>query len=170
MNNKKTVFQGLYITVIREARTLPGRGRITVELIKHLGAVLIVPFLTKDKIIVLRQYRPAINTFLYELPAGTLRKEESALVCARRELKEESGYSAGRITKIGVVYPVPGYSTEKIIIYKAEKLRKTAVSLEPDEVIEQLVMSRARIRRLFRAGKILDAKTISALALCGWIC
>jgi ADP-ribose pyrophosphatase len=138
-------------------------------MIKHPGAALIVPFLAKDKVIMLRQLRPVINSYIYELPAGTLDKNELPAVCARREIVEETGYSAGKITLLGKIYPVPGYSTEKIFIYKAERLKKTERIAEPDEVIESRVFTKAEIKRLFKRGRIIDAKTICAFTMCGWL-
>jgi len=141
----------------------------TYEVIKHPGAALVVPFLSANRIIMLRQLRPVINSYIYELPAGTLGRNEPPLACARREIVEETGYSAGRFTFLGAIYPVPGYSTEKIFIYKARALKKRERIAEKDEVIEAGVFTRAEIKRLFRAGKIVDAKTIAALAMCRWL-
>lgn len=140
-----------------------------IPVIKHPGAVLIVPFLSRDKVVMLRQFRAVIGKYLYELPAGTLEKNESFLSCARRELREETGYSVKRLTKIGYIYPVPGYSTEKIIIYKADGLTAVGRRPESDEIIETGEVSRQRLRRFFKEGRLRDAKTICAFALCGWI-
>ncbi|MFA4992224.1 MAG: NUDIX hydrolase [Candidatus Omnitrophota bacterium] len=165
----KAAFRGKLLRVVVEKKRLPNGYLAHFEIVKHPGAALIVPFLTKDKIIMLRQLRPVIKSYIYELPAGTLGRGERPISCARREIIEETGYSAGRLTKLGEIYPVPGYSTEKIIIYKAEGLEKKERAPEKDEVIEQFVFTRRRVREFFRSGKITDAKTISALALCGWL-
>jgi ADP-ribose pyrophosphatase len=137
--------------------------------INHPGAALIVPFLSKNKVVFLRQYRPVIKKYLHELPAGTREKEEKHLSCARRELIEETGYAAGKLIKLGYIYPVPGYSTEKIVIYKAVNLKPVKRALEKDEIITQSIVSKEKLRRLFAAGKINDAKTICAFTLCGWL-
>ena len=131
--------------------------------------MLIVPFLTKDKVILLRQFRPVINSYIFELPAGTLEKSEHPLACARREIIEETGYSAKKFTRLGIIYPVPGYSTEKITLYKAEELTERGIACEPDEVIETIVVTKKIVRELFNAGRIIDAKTICAFAHCGWL-
>jgi ADP-ribose pyrophosphatase len=148
---------------------LPNGYLATFEIIKHPGAALVIPFLSSDKIIMLRQLRPVIGSYIYELPAGTIDKGESALTCAKREIIEETGYSAKRMSRIGSIYPVPGYSTEKIIIYKAGGLTPTPRHAEKDEVIETKVLTRNVVRRLFKSGRIVDAKTIAALAFCGWL-
>lgn len=165
----RQVFKGKLLKVFVRKERLPNGFLATFEMIKHPGAALIIPFLTKDKIIMLRQLRPVIKSYIYELPAGTLGKNESAVSCARREIVEETGYSAGRFTLLGKIYPVPGYSTEKIIIYKAEDLAKAKRVAENDEVIKTHILTRRAIKKLFERGRIVDAKTISALAMCGII-
>jgi ADP-ribose pyrophosphatase len=165
----KIAFKGKLLEVLVRKRRLPNGYLATFETIKHPGAALIVPFLSKNKIIMLRQLRPVINRYIYELPAGTLNKAESALACARREIVEETGYYAKKLTIIGKIYPVPGYSTERIIIYKAQGLKRKERRTEQDEVIKSHIFTKRQIRRLFKNGKIVDAKTIAALAFCGWL-
>lgn len=158
-----------FLTVKERKTKLPNGNTINLELVDHPGAVLIVPFLTPGNVILLRQFRAVINSFLFELPAGTLEKGEQPLACARREIIEETGYSAKKFTRLGIIYPVPGYSTEKITLYRAEDLTLRGSACEPDEVIETLVVTRKNVRELFRAGKIIDAKTICAFTHCGWL-
>lgn len=165
----KTVFNGKLLKLAIQKTRLPNGHLAHFEIIKHPGAALIIPFLIKDKIILLRQLRPVINSYIYELPAGTLDKNESPLSCAKREIIEETGYSAEKFTKLGEIYPVPGYSTEKIIIFKAEGLKKKERLPERDEIIEHFIFDRKKIRQLFMSGKIIDAKTICAFTLCGWL-
>jgi ADP-ribose pyrophosphatase len=128
-----------------------------------------IPFLDKDRMLFLRQLRPVVGRYIYELPAGTLGRDEKPISCARREIIEETGYSAKRFTRLGAIYPVPGYSTERIIIYKAEGLRKAARTPEKDEVIRTRIFTRSKVKKLFKDGKITDAKTIAALAMAGWL-
>jgi len=158
-----------FLNVKKRTTKLPNGNTIALELVDHPGAVLIVPFLTRNKVILLRQFRAVINSYIFELPAGTLEKGEQPLACARREIIEETGYSARKFTKLGIIYPVPGYSTEKITMYTAEGLIMRGVACEADEVIEPLVVTRKTVRELFKAGKIIDAKTICAFAHCGWL-
>jgi ADP-ribose pyrophosphatase len=167
--NFKKVFEGRLLKLFVKKVTLPNGYNATFEMIIHPGAALIVPLISKDKVILLRQLRPVIDSYIYELPAGTLDKNEKPIACARREIIEETGYSASRMTFLGSIYPVPGYSTEKIAIFKAEGLKKVGRIVEADEVIEERIYTRAEVKRLLRAGKIVDAKTICALAMCGWV-
>lgn len=165
----KKAFHGKLLKVYVMKRRLPHGYTATYEVIRHPGAALIVPFLSKDRVIMLRQLRPVIGKYIYEFPAGTLGRGEPPRRCAEREIVEETGYAAKKLTLLGSVYPVPGYSTERIFFYKAEGLRKEPHTPEQDEVIESHVMTRSGVRRLFRAGKITDAKTIAALAMCKWL-
>jgi len=139
------------------------------ELVAHPGAALMVPFLDANTIIILRQYRPVIRQFLYELPAGTLHQGESLLSCAKREIIEETGYATGKLTRLGAIFPVPGYSTEQITFFKAERLRKVQAATEADEVITTCIATRAQVRQWMRRGQLQDAKTICALAFCNWL-
>lgn len=165
----KTVFKGKLLKVYVKKVRLPNGYVATFEMIRHPGASLIIPFLTKDKVVMLRQLRPVIKSYIYELPAGILGRGESPLSCARREIIEETGYSAKKFTLLGKIYPVPGYSTEKIFIYKAESLKLSPRSLEKDEVIRPYLFTRRNIKNLFLKGRIVDAKTIAALAFCEWL-
>lgn len=166
---RKVVYLGRVFSISREARRLP-TGRTThVDVIKHPGAALIVPFLDQDRVVFLRQFRPVLNDYLFELPAGTRDRKETLPMCARRELVEEAGFTAKNIKLLGKIHPAPGYSTETIFVYRADGLRECPSSCDPDEVFTKRVMTKAAVRRLFRAGRITDAKTIAALALCGWL-
>jgi ADP-ribose pyrophosphatase len=165
----KTVFKGRLLKLAVKKVRLPNGYIATYETVQHPGAALIVPILGKDKIIMLSQLRPVISRYIYELPAGTLDKNEKPLACAKREIIEETGFAAKKFTYLGKIFPVPGYSTECITIYKAEGLRKVEHIAEKDEVIKSMIFTRSAIRKLFKSGKITDAKTIAALALAGWL-
>jgi len=106
---------------------------------------------------------------MYEFPAGTLERGESPVTCARREIIEETGFHAKKLTRLGKIYPVPGYSTEMIAIYKAEALIKKERIIQQDEVIRVKIMTKKEIQNLFASGKIVDAKTICALAYINWL-
>ena len=167
----KTVraYTGNFLNIDKRHEVLPGGHRVTIECVNHPGAVLIVPFLSPGKVVLLRQYRAAIKAWLYEFPAGTIEPGEKPLACARREIIEETGYRAGIIKKLGSIYPVPGYSTEIITMYTAERLTEVGMACEEDEVIEPQIFSKKGIRDLITKGNLLDAKTLCALGLCGWL-
>jgi ADP-ribose pyrophosphatase len=165
----RTVFRGKLLKVFVKKQRLPHGYLATFEMVKHPGASLVVPFLDKNTIIMLHQLRPVIGGYIYELPAGTLGRGESPLACARREIIEETGYSAKRFIFLSRIYPVPGYSTEEIFLYKAEGLKSSERIPEEDEVIESRPFTKQQVRKLFKEGRIVDAKTICALAFCGWL-
>jgi ADP-ribose pyrophosphatase len=165
----KVKFKGKIISVVRQKKRLPNGYLAHFEMIVHPGAVLIAPFIDKNTIVFIRQYRPVIKTYLYELPAGTLKPKESLVSCAKRELIEETGYAAHRLTKLLSIFPVPGYSTELITLFKADNVYPHQGHQEPDDVIKVFPMTKQKVLSLFRQKKIRDAKTICALACCGWL-
>lgn len=148
---------------------LPNGKSIFISFINHPGAVIIAPLLNRDTVVLLRQFRPALGRYIYELPAGTIDPNEKPLFCAKRELMEETGYSAKKYKKLGEIYPVPGYSTEVIHIFKAEELTFKKAAPEEYEVIDTKEFSRTQIKRLFQQGKLMDAKSICAFAHLGWL-
>ncbi len=169
MKKQKMEFKGKLLNVVKQQKMLPNGRLMDLEIVKHPGAVLIIPLLSRYKMVFLEQYRPVIDRYILELPAGTLNEGERPLDCARRELREETGYIAKKISRLGQIYPTPGYTTEKITIYLAHGLERDNPALEDDEIIEPCVLSRKQTRELFEANRIVDAKTICALAFCGWL-
>lgn len=169
-SNLKNIYNGRLINLYQKKHKFPNGNTVDLEIIKHPGAVLIIPFLDEQRVVLIRQYRPVINSYIWELPAGTLNKNEIHINCAKRELHEEIGYDAKIIKKIGFIYPAPGYTTEKIFIFKASKLSKALYHQhEDDEIIAPKVFTKIQIKNLIKNKKIVDAKTISALALAGVI-
>lgn len=148
---------------------LPNGKTIHISFIHHPGAVIVAPLLDSNTVILLRQFRPALGRYIYELPAGTIDDHERPLVCAKRELMEETGFSAKKFKKLGEIYPVPGYSTEVIHIFKAEELKAGGANPEEYEVIDIKPTSKSEIKRLFKQGKLMDAKSICVFAHLGWI-
>jgi len=168
MHRDEQLYNGRLIKLYRQKKTMPNGYNATLEVVKHPGAALIVPFIDKNRIVFIKQYRPVIDSYIYELPAGTLAEKESPLACAKREIIEEISYKACRIKRLGYIYPAPGYTTEKIYIFRADGLVRVDASPEEDEVISLEIMNRTQYLKLFNNGKIVDAKTIAALAFCGW--
>jgi len=173
MNSKKVISKGRIFDFVREKVTLPNGITKYYDIVKHRGAVVIIPLISKDKAIIIKQFRISVNQYIYELPAGSIDKGEKPLACAKRELIEETGYKAEIVKKIGILIPCPGYSTEILHIFKATGSRPActvpAHAKDEDEIIEPLIVSRSQIRKMFKSGKILDAKTIASFAMIGWI-
>lgn len=134
------------------------------EYVQHPGAVVVLPVLPGDRIVMIRNFRHAIDQTLLELPAGTLDREgEDPLDAAHRELEEETGYVAGAMTPLCRFYPSPGFMSELLTAYVATDLRKTAQRLEPTERIIVEEMSASAALREVRGGSIVDAKTLIVL-------
>ena len=161
--------RGRKITYSVQAMHLPNGVIASMDVIEHPGAALMIPFLAKNKIIFLRQYRAIFKEYLYELPAGTLDPKEKVISCARRELIEETGYRAKLFRKLGHIYVVPGYSNEVIHIFEARGLVPAEAPKDIDEILKPIILTKSKVQQLFRQRKIVDAKSICALAMCGWI-
>ena len=143
------IYKGRLISLRLQEVILPNGFKVRLELITHPGAALVIPFLSRNRIIMLRQFRPAINSYLYELPAGTRNVKETPLECAKREILEETGYRADKFYFLGEIYPVPGYSSEKISIYKADILKKTAeVKGDADEILESHIFTKQKLKTI----------------------
>ena len=135
------------------------------EIVVHGGAVVILPFVDADTILLIRNRRYAISQYLLELPAGTIDKGEMPMNCAGRELKEETGYLAGRIQLLGSFFSSPGILTEKIHAFVAYDLEKSTAALEEGEDIEVLPTNYDDAIQMIKDGQINDGKTINALLL-----
>jgi ADP-ribose pyrophosphatase len=159
----KTVLQSRVFYVRDEKWRGPNNSRFQRHTVVHPGAVAILPFDAKGRVLMIRQFRPAANDWLLEIPAGTLEKGEAPLACAKRELIEEIGFAARKWKKLGAVFTAPGFCTERIHLYKAWDLKAAFAEQDEDEHIKLAAMTMADVRRAIKNGKICDAKTMSAL-------
>ena len=132
------------------------------EFMVHPGAVGILALPAPDKILLVKQYRYPVHLFTYEIPAGKLSVGEKPLACVRRELEEETGYRANKVSKLVSFWPTAAFSTEVIHLYLATDLVKTQVNPDDDEFLEILTVSPRQIERWMRSGKIRDSKTLIA--------
>jgi ADP-ribose pyrophosphatase len=151
--------------VLRVATVRLPNGRTTErEIVQHRGAAAIVARDGDGTVVLTAQYRTAVGRDLVELPAGTLEEGEDPEACARRELREETGFTARRWRKLGVFYPAPGYTTELIHLYLATDLAPGRQS--PDDAGRVAVrrLGLAEALRMVEEGTIVDAKTIIGLA------
>ncbi len=164
--DKKTteyIYKGKRINLRLARLKLPDGRSAFREVVEHRGSVAIIPLLDNNRIVLLRQYRPVIGEWILEIPAGTIEPGERPHECALRELEEETGYKAGKITKLLEFYVSPGYTTEKIYLYKAENLQKLKPRPEPYEFLEVVEISLDDAIEKVLNGDIKDAKTIIAL-------
>ena len=156
-------WRGAFLEVVTEEVELPNGNTIKLDIVRHPGASAVVPFLSDDEVLLLRQYRYATGGHLYEVPAGKLDPGEAPETCARRELEEEAGQRAGRLVGLGAMWPSPGFTDERIHLFAAFDLEPVPQRLEEDEVIELVEMPLARALEMVWSGELSDAK--SALAL-----
>ncbi|MEJ2745036.1 MAG: NUDIX hydrolase [bacterium] len=164
---QKKIYKGKIVQLSLNRKKLPGGYVADIEVVHHPGAVLIVPHLNRERIVFIRQYRPVIDEYIWELPAGTLKRNETPLECAKREMEEEIGYAAKRWKRIGMIYPAPGYTTEKIYLFTAKQLTRVGSRRDQDEIIRPRSFSKKEVAGLLGRGKLVDAKTICALVMSG---
>jgi len=159
------VFDGRLISVRKDTVKLPNGRTSTREVVVHPGAVAIVPMLEDGRVILVKQYRHAVRKILMEIPAGTLHPDETLEECALRELREEIGYSAGRLEKLTSVYLAPGYSTELIHLFLATDLQPAEGETDEDEFLKPVTLTLDEAIAQIADGEIQDAKTVTALLL-----
>ena len=151
--------------MVRENLTLENGVVTDLDVIRHPGAAAIVPFSGRNTVLLIRQYRHAAGGYIWEIPAGTLDPGESPLTCAKRELIEETGFSAEEWMKLGEITPLPAYSDERICLFGATKLTPAKQHLDEDEIVDVHEMPFEHALAMVRNNEIQDAKTISGLFL-----
>jgi ADP-ribose pyrophosphatase len=166
----KQIYTGPIFTVQQETLTLPKGGEMKADIVRHAGSVVLIPVTEDGEIILVRQYRPAIARWAWELPAGTLKDGEDPRDAAVRECHEEIGLIPGKLTRLGAFYPTPGYCDEEMNYYRLENLREPTdddeeAQPDPDEDLEPNAFSVQRLREMIASGEIIDLKTVAALAL-----
>ena len=158
--SSELIFDGTVLHVFKDDVRLPDGGTAVRELIKHIGAVCIIPVTDDGRVVLERQYRYPISRTVIEIPAGKLDfADEDRLEAAKRELHEETGLTADRWTDIGLYYPAPAYSDEKITMYLAQGLHRGSQDLDEDEFLEVFTMPLAELVDKIVAGEISDGKT-----------
>jgi len=160
----ETLFIGHLLSVRKDEVRLPNGRTAIREVVEHPGAVVIVPLLDNNTVIMVRQFREPVGRVLLELPAGTLHVGEDPLACASRELLEETGYEAKELEKLIEFFVAPGYSTELIRTYVGRQLVQRAQDTDEDEFIDIVRMPLIKCIDMIRANEIMDAKTICSLA------
>jgi 8-oxo-dGTP pyrophosphatase MutT (NUDIX family) len=165
VNRTDLIYKGNSLELVRDTVTLPQGTTSTMDIIRHPGAAAIIPFLDRDTIIILEQYRHALGDYIWEIPAGTLNADESPLECAKRELTEETGYSSDTWHSLGEIIPVPGYSNERIHIFTAASLIPQEQNPDCDEIFRVHRVLLKDAMAMIRTGTIKDGKTICGLAM-----
>jgi ADP-ribose pyrophosphatase len=161
--NNDTLFTSRIFKVVKKIITGRSGKPLERHIIIHPGAVAVLPVLNDGRIVLIRQYRVAIDKMLIEIPAGTLEPGEPPVSTARRELIEETGYVAKTIMPVMTFYTSPGFVKEEMYLFKATGLISGPTSLEDGEKIEPLLVTLDEAMSLIVKGEIHDAKTLTAL-------
>jgi ADP-ribose pyrophosphatase len=154
---------GFRLDVSRERVTLPNGREVVLDIVRHPGAAAVVPFVSEDEVLLIRQFRHAAGGTILEVPAGKLDPGDTPELCAHRELEEEAGRRAGRLVRLGRIFTTPGFTDEVIHLFAAFDLTPVPRRPQDDEVIEVVPMRLALALELVWSGELSDAK--SALAL-----
>ena len=149
--------------VQREKVIEPSGLEATRDIIVHPGSVVVLPVLPDGRIVLIRQYRHSVEQYLWELVAGRRDGDETFVAGARRELREETGYTAGRMRLLLDLFPSPGFLRENMAIFLATGLKKGEASPEPDEKITQTIVTLREAEQWIRSGKIRDGKTVAGI-------
>ena len=158
------IFSGVILNVKRDSVRLPNGHSSVRELIRHVGAVCVVPLTDDGRVVVERQYRYPIDQVITEIPAGKLNSiEEDRLQAAQRELREETGITADCWTDMGIYYPAAAYSDEKITMFLAQGLHRGEQQLDEDEFLNVQTVPIEDLVEEILSGTITDGKTQAAI-------
>ncbi|MGG3998366.1 NUDIX hydrolase [Anoxybacillus kestanbolensis] len=163
--NQQRIFSGKVIDVYVEDVLLPNGETSKREIVKHPGAVAVLAITEENKIVLVRQYRKALERVLVEIPAGKLEKGEAPLETAKRELEEETGYVCEKMEPLHSFYTSPGFADELVHIFLAKGLTKKSEKqmLDDDEFVDVLKVTLEEALKMVEDKQIYDVKTIYAL-------
>ncbi|HET7617268.1 MAG TPA: NUDIX hydrolase [Vicinamibacterales bacterium] len=161
------IFDGRVFAVDRDRVRLPHGPDVTLDVVRHPRSVVLVPVPEPGQVILIRQYRYAVDQWLWELPAGSVDAGESPEEAARRECHEEIGQVPATLVRLAALLPTPGYCDEEMIFFRASALEvpDTAAAVDEDESIEMRTLDLRDAREMVRRGEIVDMKTIVGLGL-----
>lgn len=159
--SSQELLRGHFLHAFRDTVRLPDGREATREYVRHPGAVMVIAQLEDGRLVLERQYRYPVHNVMIEFPAGKLDAGEAPLACAKRELREETGYTAAAWAHAGVMHPVISYSTEFIDIWFAKGLVAGERKLDAGEFLDVFSATPAELLQWCRDGKITDAKTLT---------
>ncbi len=170
MNHEKLIesrqiYRGRIVSLRVDQVELPSGRRTTREIVEHPSSVAIVAIDPEENVLLVSQFRRAVGRELLEIPAGKLEPGEEPIQCANRELREETGYLAQEMKKLGGFYASPGFCSEFFHLYLATKLKPTGQSFNPDEIDRLVRVPLSKISALITSGEICDAKSVAGLLL-----
>jgi ADP-ribose pyrophosphatase len=161
------IFSGRVFDVDRDRVRMPNGREVVVEIVRHPRSVVLVPVPEPGHVILVRQYRYAVNRWLWELPAGTVDAGEEPEAAARRECHEEIGQVPNTIVRLASLLPTPGYCDEEMVFFRLSALSvpEDPAALDEDEDIEPRIFALADAREMVRRGEITDMKTVVGLTM-----
>ena len=159
----EVLYQGNVFRLQRDTVIEPGGVQAERDIIVHPGSVVVLPVFKDGRVLLIRQYRHSVGEFLWELVAGRKEPHESPIAGARRELLEETGYTAKRLRKLLRVVPTPGFANEWMWIFAAEGLTAGAAQPEEDEKITPRIFTLKQVEKMIQRGTLRDAKSICGL-------
>jgi ADP-ribose pyrophosphatase len=172
MNDAETltserVYAGKVLNVDRDRVRMPNGRVVTVDVVRHARSVVIVPVPEAGHVVLVKQFRYAVNRFLWELPAGSVDNGETPEDAARRECHEEIGLRPATVVRLTALYPTPGYCDEEMIFFRVSGLETPdeTAHVDEDEDIEARTFELREVREMIRRGEIVDMKTVVALTL-----
>lgn len=160
--SRQEIFHGRIVDLRVDTVRLPNGHLTTREVIDHPGGVAFVAIDENDNVLTVKQYRYAFQTVLEEIPAGKLERGEDPLVCAVRELGEETGFTAGRIVPLGAYHSSPGFSSERLYIYLALDLSSGEAHPDEGEFLDLVKLPFSELLSMVKRGEISDGKTAIA--------
>ncbi|HUV15989.1 MAG TPA: NUDIX hydrolase [Pelolinea sp.] len=163
--SRETVFKGHAFNVEKLQVRLPDGREREYDLVSHKDSVTIIPFDTDGNIWFVSQFRMGCECQLLELPAGVMDGGESPESCAAREVREETGFAAGKLTMLGSVYLAAGYSSEINHVFLAEDLVESPLAMDEDEFLNVHSFPVTKVWELVDKGEIMDSKSLAALLL-----
>jgi len=163
LHKRNRVYSGRSVSFSVDKILLPDGNIALREYLEHPGAVAVIPFLSKEKIILVKQFRYPVGQVTYEIPAGKLKKGENPFSCVQRELEEETGFKAKKVKKLLSYWPTPAFSNEVLHIYSAKNLVPARKNPDEDEFIDHIEVPFKKALSWVKSGKIRDSKTIIAL-------
>jgi ADP-ribose pyrophosphatase len=163
---RRVIYRGRKIDLALQAVRLADGSEAEREVVLHPGAVALVPMVDRDHVCLVRNHRYAVGRTLLEVPAGTIDPGETPDMTAVRELREETGYDAGRMARIGAWFVSPGVFSERMSLYLCEDLRPGPTDHQPDETLEPVVVAWDEAVRMVLDRRIEDAKTMLAILIC----
>lgn len=163
--HSERIYQGKIINLRVDTVELPSGERTKREIVEHAGCTAIVAIDSEKNVILVRQYRKPVEKMLLEIPAGGIEPGEEPLDCARRELEEETGYTAERWEHLSMFYTSPGFCTEFMHLYLATELGSAKRAADDDEHIEVVRVPLKNAVQLIASGEVCDAKSIAGLLM-----